>query len=426
MLQQHSPARREWRLGWPSVCAGLIGAAASQIHFASLGVFIQPISESMGWSSSVITFGIFMCAVAAVPGSPFAGWLAHRFGLNRILLIGLPTFLGSFALLGWLSHDQTQWIIGWALVALAGVLVKANLWMLWVAQKFDAARGMAFAMIMAGAGVLAIFVPILTQLSIEAFGWRATFPILAGVLALVSVAACIYGFRTCPPEPAVRKSQPGETDGGSDGLLMQDTLRQRSFWQIVLIAFLIGAGLVSVQVHLVPMYAEKGMDARTAAVMAGMFGGAALVGRIVGGFLLDIYSAKIIGMISLLLPAVACVIYFMFPIGPAVAAIVAILFGLGVGAEGDVLGYVTSRFFGVRNFGTIYGVVSGAFALGAGVGPLAMSGMIDNFGSYELVVPLLFCALILCALLFVTLGSYPQADEPRQTPTNLRQSAEAG
>jgi hypothetical protein len=62
----------------------------------------------------------------------------------------------AFASLGLLSHSRNEWIVGWTLVALGSVLVKANLWMFWVAQKFDAARGVAFGIVMAGAGILAI------------------------------------------------------------------------------------------------------------------------------------------------------------------------------------------------------------------------------------------------------------------------------
>ena len=112
-------------------------------------------------------------------------------------------------------------------------------------------------------------------------------------------------------------------------------------------------------------------------------------------------------MFSLLLPALASVMYLAFPIGPGAGAVTAILFGLGVGAEGDVLGYVTAKFFGVRSFGTIFGITTGLFALGAGIGPLTMALMLDHFGSYRPVMLVVFFTLLLCALLFVTLGAYP-------------------
>lgn len=407
MLKLSSEARQEWRASWPAVGAGLVGAAAAQIHFASIGVFIKPISDSMGWTASTVTCGIFISAMVAVPGSPLAGWLAQKFGLARIIMLGLPLFFLAFASVGLLSQSRNEWILGWILVALCGIPVKSNLWLLWVAQKFDAARGMAFAMVMAGAGILAIFIPIVTQLIIESVGWRATFPVLAVTMGLMAIAACLLGFRACPPAPGERMPLSEARRDMPGGLSIRKALRSRSFWQIGLISFLIGAGLVSLQVHLVPMFRSKGLDARTAALIAGVFGASALAGRFVAGAFLDRYSAKIIGMLSLLLPALASLMYLAFPIGPETGAAIAALFGLGVGAEGDVLGYITSRFFGVRSFGTIYGVTSGLFALGAGVGPLAMAQMLDHTGSYRLAMWVIFFALLLCALLFATLGTYP-------------------
>lgn len=410
MLKLSTEARREWRVGWPAVCAGLFGAAATQIHFASIGIFIKPISDDMGWNASTVTFGIFISAMVAVPGAPFAGWLAQRFGLTRVIMLGLPLFFLAFASLGLLSHSRNEWMFGWTLVALGSVLVKANLWMLWVAQKFNAARGMAFAMVMAGAGILAIFIPIATQLILESIGWRATFPALATMMALMAVVACSLGFRACPPEAGERVILPDVRRELPQGMSIKEAMRSRGFWQIGVISFLIGAGLVSLQVHLVPMFRSKGLDARTAALIAGMFGGSALVGRFVAGAFLDRYSAKVIGVVSLLLPALACLIYLALKIGPGSGAAIAVLFGLGVGAEGDVLGYITARFFGIRSFGTIFGFTSGLFALGSGIGPLTMAMMLDHLGSYQVVMLVLFFTLLLCALLFATLGSYPSVE----------------
>jgi MFS family permease len=407
MIESKSKARHEWRAGWPSVCAGLLGAGAAQIHFASIGVFIKPMTQALGWGSSTVTLGIFICSVVSVPGIPLIGLLAQRIGVRRIILLGLPLFFLAFANLGLLSHDRAQWVIGWILVALTSVLSKSNLWMLWVAQRFDAARGMAFALVMVGAGVLAIFVPILSQLSIESFGWRATFPLLAAAMAVLSIPACIVGFRLCPPAAGESAKAPKDAELELPGMLTQEAMRTRAFWQISLIAFLIGAGLVSLQIHLVPMFEDKGLSARTAAVAAGVFGGATLAGRFIAGGLLDRFSANLIGMVNLLLPAVACILYLLIPIGSTSGILVTILLGLGVGAEGDVLGYITAKYFGVRSFGPIFGAMTGLFALGAGVGPYGMSLLRDHLGSYSGIVMLLFCALLICSGLFVTLGRYP-------------------
>ena len=46
------------------------------------------------------------------------------------------------------------------------------------------------------------------------------------------------------------------------------------------------------------------------------------------------------------------------------AFIAAFLVGLGMGAEGDIIAYLISRYFGLRAFGEIYGYAFSAFTLG--------------------------------------------------------------
>jgi MFS family permease len=154
-------------------------------------------------------------------------------------------------------------------------------------------------------------------------------------------------------------------------------------------------------------------DAHVVALIAGAFGVAALIGRFAGGALLDRFPGHIVGGVSLILPAIGCRLYLFAPMDEVLALAVAISLGVGVGAEGDVMGYITSRYFGTRNFGLIYGVMASAIALGAGVGPFALSVMHDHFKSYDAIMVVLLCGVVLIILLIATLGKYPdQPDHP--------------
>jgi nitrate/nitrite transporter NarK len=90
----------------------------------------------------------------------------------------------------------------------------------------------------------------------------------------------------------------------------------------------------------------------------------------------------------------------------AVAALVALMFGLSSGAEFEVASYLSSRVFGLRNFGALFGIMVGIIGLASGVGPSLASLSFDRTGSYDLALwigaPLAFVA----ALLIATIGSY--------------------
>lgn len=343
-----------------------------------------------------------------VPGAPLVGWLVDRVGLRRVVLTGLPLFFLSFAATGPLASTYTGWIVAWCLLALSGTLVKANVWIMWITREFDAARGMALALLMSGTGVFAVFLPFLTQVMIARLGWQQAYPAIAATMLLLSLPACWLVLRAgrydSDPLTVKRPSRDGEAVGG---LTLRRALRVPAFWQLVLASLLAGWGIMSLQVFIAPMLQEKQLDAKTAAAIAGLLGAAAIAGRLGTGLLLDRFPARIVGTASMLLPAAACLIYLYVPIDRGTAALVAVMFGVAMGAEGDVVAYLASRHFGLRHFGAIFGFMAAGVGLGAGAGPFTIGLLRDHFGNYGTVASALGAAMLLTALLIGTLGRYP-------------------
>ena len=87
----------------------------------------------------------------------------------------------------------------------------------------------------------------------------------------------------------------------------------------------------------------------------------------------------------------------------------AFLVGLGMGAEADIIAYLTSRYCGLRSFGEIYGYAFATFVIAGAVGTLLMGVGFDRTGGY--VVPLtgFFGATSVAAILFGLLGPYKYA-----------------
>jgi hypothetical protein len=83
-----------------------------------------------------------------------------------------------------------------------------------------------------------------------------------------------------------------------------------------------------------------------------------------------------------------------------------VLVGLGIGAEVDIIAYLTSRYFGMRSYGTIFGWIWAVFGVSGGLGAYLMGFGFDKTGSY--VAPLIgfFCAAVLATLLIASLGPY--------------------
>ena len=57
------------------------------------------------------------------------------------------------------------------------------------------------------------------------------------------------------------------------------------------------------------------------------------------------------------------------------------MIGLSAGAEIGVLAYLIPRYFGLRHFGLLFGVMNGLITLGLGVGPFFAGYLYDRFGN---------------------------------------------
>src|SRR5262249_16154298 len=77
--------------------------------------------------------------------------------------------------------------------------------------------------------------------------------------------------------------------------------------------------------------------------------------------------------------------------------------------EVEVIAYLVSRYFGLRSFGTAYGVCFSSFVLAGAVGTYVMGAVFDLTRSYTTPLILFFVLMLVAALLFTRLGPYPFA-----------------
>jgi MFS family permease len=94
-------------------------------------------------------------------------------------------------------------------------------------------------------------------------------------------------------------------------------------------------------------------------------------------------------------------------VGVALSA--GLLIGLATGAEGDLMPYLTARYFGLRHYGKTYGLLLGVFFLASGIAPFIVGRVFDVSGSYA---PALLAASVLFVVggaSLLALGRYPDS-----------------
>src|SRR5918999_5304801 len=92
--------------GWVIVGVGIVVSCIGQGSVVSLGVFLQPMSESMGWSRTGISTAALVNFLAMGVGSFVWGALSDRFGTRVVVLCG-GALLGS----GLLAASQAATLV---------------------------------------------------------------------------------------------------------------------------------------------------------------------------------------------------------------------------------------------------------------------------------------------------------------------------
>src|SRR5215213_5937664 len=166
--------------GWVIVGAGIIVTCIGQGSVVSLGVFMQPMSESMGWSRSGVSTAALLNFLSMGVGSFLWGALSDRFGTRVVvfcggILLGLGLLGASQATT--LAHFQLLFgvVVGLAAGSLfAPMTAETTRW-------FTRNRSLAVALVSAGLGLGSSTVAPLAGWLIAAYDWRTAMLVIAGL-----------------------------------------------------------------------------------------------------------------------------------------------------------------------------------------------------------------------------------------------------
>jgi nitrate/nitrite transporter NarK len=212
---------------------------------------------------------------------------------------------------------------------------------------------------------------------------------------------------------------------GQDGSTFHQALQTPAFWLMAISFAFGGGGLVGLIVHFIPMLMDNGLTPLTAASAASALSIAAIVGRLAGGVAMDRVFAPRIAAVAFVCPIIACAALTLAPgdVGWAFAS--GALIGLALGAEYNLMSYLSARYFGFRQYGVIYGAIFGAFTLGQAVSPPVVGYLYAETGNYRIALMALSVCFLLSALFLQLCGRYP--DLERREPEGAMSAAlEAG
>ncbi|MEY3137112.1 MAG: putative sulfoacetate transporter SauU [Pseudomonadota bacterium] len=401
--------RSEFRLGWKVLVASLLGVAfgASPLPFNTIGFFFDPLQQEFGWTRTEISFGITIYGVLGALLAPAFGWLADRYGVRKVALGSLTIFGLIFASFSVIPGDLLWFYALWTMIGLFGIGSTPITWSRAINLWFFRQRGLALGLTLVGTSVSAMLLPFITTQLIGQVGWRGSFAFLALLPLAVALPLGLLWFREPrdherPPEVAAvgAPELPGRTVG--------EAMREKRFWILWISIALVSIAYAGAMVHLPSMLAARGFDRTSAAAVMSVFGLSIFAGRIITGLLLDRFWAPLVTLPILCLPALSCwVLMGDAPLSLTLAVAAAFLMGFASGAETDLIAYLAGRYFGMRSYGQIYGVLYMAFGLSTAISASLYGWVRDTTGSYD---PMLLAAagmFLAGAVLLLFLGPYP-------------------
>jgi len=404
-------AAQEWRRFWPLVLAAMAGVSFNSIPTATLGLFIDPLRDEFGWSSTDISFGVTIFALISIPLTPFAGVLADRFGGRRVAIPGLMLcgigFAGFASQTGWLG----LWIIIWIVYTLASLLIRSIVWNRTVSSIFLAGRGLALAIVVSGLSLPLVVAPPVTEWLISRFGWREAYVVLGLGWTGLALLLVVPFFRI--PGAGAASAANERTGAGTPqaplegGLGVREALRSVRMLRIAGAVALQALVNAAIGIHLVPLLATEGLSRAQAASIAAVLGVTNLAGNLSAGWLADRIRSPLLPLAAYCLPALGFLVLVNAGGAMPMVMLAVLLMGLGAGGALQLGIYLTSRYAGVRNFATIYGLVNSLQTATTGVGPVVAAMVFDATGNYSLFLWAGIPAFLLSGLLVFGLGPYP-------------------
>lgn len=402
--------------GWWVVVSTIVGLALgySVVSVMSFGTFIKPLEETFGWSRGQISLGPTIIGFTAIIAFPFAGILVDKYGVKKILVPSTVLFGLIISSMYFLTDSLWHLYALCVLIPILGAGTAPLTYSRLIVSWFDKKRGLALGVGLAGVGLGTTLVPIIASYFIEHYSWREAYLAL-GALILVLV---------WPITKFVMKDKPediGQLPDGADhieahiepsenklvGFTAPEAIRTRNFWLMAFSFAVTGLTTSTILVHLIPMMMDRGLSQGEAAATFAYLGIALMAGRLTAGYLMDKFFAPYVVIFFLFWPVLGLALFATGVTG-TVAALCAGMIGLALGAEFDVMAYFTSRYYGQRSFGQIYGYNYSCFKVGSSIGPLVMGLAYDFVGRYDEVLWVMSGVMLLACIAVALLGAYPE------------------
>ncbi len=410
LLSQAGPFHARLYYGWRIVgvlaVTELISFGVLYYAFSALLVSMQ---RELGWSLTVLTGGFSVALLVSGLVAPLVGHWVDRRGARLLMTTGSIAATG--AVLAWSRVETVPgYFAVWLVLGLAMAAVFYDPAFTVITAWFIRLRGRALLVLtITGGFASTIFLP-LTDLLARSLGWRQALVVLAGVLAVGTIAPHFLVLRRRPedlgllPDGAVARTvmPQGIADitraEPAPGVDVRSAMREPAFWWLVGAFVFSTLTTTAVTVHLVAFLMEQGHASSFAALIAGAYGLFSVTGRIVVTAAGRFVSGSRMTVMVFGMQALAIFILVVGGRGSGGVLLFIVLFGASTGALTLARATIVADYFGRRSYGAISGTISLFSTLSRAAAPVGAGLGYGLAHSYEPVFSVLAGTALLSAI----------------------------
>lgn len=386
-----------WVIIFVTACLQFAGGTPT---FPVLGLFLDPMHDEFGWSSSSLALPLTIGTILGGFAGAITGPALDRYG-PRWLMTGAAVIVGSsFMLMGavqeywqyFVLQIVTRSVTAGAFFMVVGIVIPK-----WFIEK----RGRATALSGLGGRLGQVLTPLLVTAIIVSLSWRSAWIGLGLIVWCIAIPPVFFLLRNKPEDMGLHpdgltdeeyaarealRDQP-QTAGIRRVMLdvsftAKEALRTRTFYLMTLGQTTLALVISGLHFHWSNYMVEsQGLTRGVAVASISISSLAAIPSGLVAGFLVERIHVRHILMVTSL-GFGASVVILLFTTTPFMAYTYGITLGLFSGVMFTTTTVIYADYFGRDHIGAIRGMISPVQQITNASGPLVASLALDITGTY--------------------------------------------
>lgn len=366
-------------------------------------LYMVPMYKDLQVTRTMLSLQSVLMAVGAVVTAPIWGKLYKKYDARIVLSI--CTFMTALCTIG--RSFMPNMISILVLAAIKGVFFTGNTVLpnsILLTAWFKKRRGFAISTASLGISVGGVIFTPLVESLISNFGWRVSDRVIGLIMICIMIPCTLLIVRSTPKDKNLQPFGADEAggnlqtkkSGGSIGMTLAEARKTPALYLFLIsvfaMTFATGAALQ------LPAYlTDIGYESAVAAKVVSAYMAVAILGKILLGNIIDRFGEKN-GSIYVCAVGVFAFLCFMMARNKVFIYMLIIAYGLASGITSVLPSLLTSKIFGNKDYGPIYGTVVSVNRFGGVIGTVLVSLLFDITGDYSIIWPL--CAICMAVTLF--------------------------